>query len=158
MSEILSLNFRNVNSSVSETARVGNLGEELACRFLMKNRCRLVVANFKVPIGRNSVGAQITGEIDVIALDENDVLCFVEVKTRTSDQFAAPVAAVDLRKQRQIIRTARMYRKIFGLTNIKYRYDVISIVLGKEDKPKIEHFINFWNEAKFRKRFWANDF
>ncbi len=158
MSEILSLNFRNVNSSVSETARVGNLGEELACRFLMKNRCRLVVANFKVPIGRNSVGAQITGEIDVIALDENDVLCFVEVKTRTSDQFAAPVAAVDLRKQRQIIRTARMYRKIFGLTNIKYRYDVISIVLGKEDKPKIEHFINFWNEAKFRKRSWANDF
>ena len=158
MSEILSLKFQNVNSTVSETARVGQLGEELACRFLMKKHCRLVVANFKVPIGRNSVGAQVTGEIDIIALDEADVLCFVEVKTRTSDEFAAPIAAVDLRKQRQIIRTARMYRKIFAVQNVKFRYDVVSVVLGSEGKPKIEHFVNFWNEAKFRKKFWADDY
>jgi len=157
MSEILSLNADNKNSPVSETARIGQFGEEFACRFLMKNRCRLVVANFKVPIGRNSRGASVTGEIDIIALDADDVLCFVEVKTRSSDHFAAPVAAVDLRKQRQIIRTARMYRKIFGLQNIKYRYDVVSIVLGKDEKPQIELFKNYWNEAKFRKRFWADE-
>ena len=157
MSEILSINDTSIISPISETARVGSLGEDLACRFLMKNGCRLVVANFKVPIGRNSRGAQVTGEIDIIALDEADVLCFVEVKTRTSDTFAAPVAAVDLRKQRQITRTARMYRKIFNLQNIKYRYDVVSIVLGKEGKPKIELFKNFWNEAKFNKKFWADE-
>lgn len=158
MSELLSIKADDKTSFLSETARVGNLGEELACRFLMKNQYRLVVANFKVPIGRNSVGASVTGEIDIIALDDADVLCFVEVKTRTSDAFAAPVAAVDLRKQRQIIRTARMYRKIFGLQNIGYRYDVVSIVLGTTGKPKIEHFVNFWNEAKFRKKAWADDF
>ncbi len=158
MSDFSSISDTSETSPVSETARVGMFGENLACRFLMKNKCRLVVANFKVPIGRNSVGAIVTGEIDIIALDEDDVLCFVEVKTRTSDRFAAPIAAVDLRKQRQIIRTARMYRKIFGVQNVKYRYDVISIVLGKEGKPKIEHFINFWNEAKFRKKSWADDF
>jgi len=157
MSEILSINSNSKISPVSETMRVGILGEELACRFLMKNRCRLVVANFKVPIGRNSRGATVTGEIDIIALDENDTLCFIEVKTRSSDHFAAPIAAVDLKKQRQIIRTARMYRKIFNLHDIQYRYDVISIVLGKDDKPKIEHFVNFWNEAKFRKKFWADE-
>ena len=157
MSEILSINDNNKSSPVSETARVGQLGEELACRFLMKNRCRLVVANFKVPVGRNSLGAIITGEIDIIALDEAEVLCFVEVKTRTSDRFAAPIAAVDLRKQRQITRTARMYRKIFGLQNVNYRYDVVSIVLGNEGKPQIELFKNFWNEAKFRKKFWADE-
>lgn len=157
MSEILSLNFNDNISPVSKTARVGQFGEELAVRFLMKNGWRLVAANFKVPIGRNSRDAQVTGEIDIIALDADDVLCFVEVKTRTSDEFAAPVAAVDLRKQRQIIRTARMYRKIFGLNNVKYRYDVVSIVLGKEEKPKIELFKNFWNEAKFRKKFWADE-
>ena len=158
MSEILSLNFINEVSPMSETARVGRLGEELASRFLMKNDYRLVVANFKVPIGRNSRGASVTGEIDIIALDADDVLCFVEVKTRTSDAFAAPVAAVDLRKQRQIIRTARMYRKIFNLTDIRFRYDVVSIVLGKAGKPKIEHFADFWNEAKFRKKFRADEF
>lgn len=158
MSEILSLTAADKTLPVSETMRVGSLGEELACRFLMKNRCRLVVANFKVPIGRNSVGASVTGEIDIIALDETDVLCFVEVKTRTSDSFAAPIAAVDLRKQRQIIRAARMYRKIFNLNNVSYRYDVVSIVLGKEGKPQIELFKDFWNEAKFRKKSWADEF
>ena len=140
MSETLSLNFRNSNSSVSETVRVGNLGEELARRFLMKNRYRLVVANFKVPVGRNSVGASVTGEVDIIALDENDVLCFVEVKTRSSDEFASPLAAVDLRKQRQIIRTAKVYRKIFRLNPMKFRYDVVSIVLDNHSRPKIELF------------------
>ncbi len=158
MSEILSINDNNKSPLVSETMRVGQLGETLACRFLMKNRCRLVVANFKVPIGRNSIGATVTGEIDIIALDENDTLCFVEVKTRTSDAYAAPVAAVDLKKQRQIIRTARMYRKIFNLHDIAFRYDVVSIVLGKDDKPVIEHFKSYWNEAKFRKKFWADGF
>lgn len=157
MSEIFTLTANDETPTISETARVGMLGEQLACRFLMKNRCRLVVANFKVPVGRNSRGASVTGEIDIIALDEADVLCFVEVKTRTSDAFAAPVAAVDLRKQRQIIRTARMYRKIFNLSDIKYRFDVISIVLGTGDKPRIEHFVNFFNEAKFRKKFWADE-
>lgn len=158
MSEILSLNYNEKISSVPDAARVGRLGEELACRFLMKNRWRLVVANFKVPIGRNSIGASVTGEIDIIALDERDVLCFVEVKTRSSDQFAAPVAAVDLRKQRQITRTARVYRKIFDVRGVRFRYDVVSIVLGTGEKPKIELFVNFWNEAKFRKKFWADGF
>ena len=158
MLDILSLNAFIEGSPMSNAARVGRLGEELAGRFLMKNGSRLVAANFKVPIGRNSRGASVTGEIDIIALDADDVLCFVEVKTRTSDAFAAPVAAVDLRKQRQITRTARMYRKIFNLHHVNFRYDVVSIVLGKNDKPKIEHFVNFWNEAKFRKKSWADDF
>lgn len=159
MSEILSINDSDKFSSMSDAARVGHLGEDLACRFLMKNNFRLVAANFKVPIGRNSRSAQVTGEIDIIALDAKDVLCFVEVKTRTSDDFAAPIAAVDLRKQRQITRTARMYRKIFSLQSVRHRYDVVSIVLGKDKaKPKIELFRNFWNEARFKKKSWADDF
>lgn len=157
MSEILSLNKEDKRSSVPDTRRVGELGENLAARFLIKNGYRIVLANFKIPIGRNSRGASVTGEIDLIALDA-DVLCFVEVKTRSSDEYTSPIAAVDLRKQRQIIRTARMYRKTFQIEGIKFRYDVVSIVLKKDGKPKIEIFKNFWNEAKFRKKFWADEF
>ncbi len=157
MSEILSLELKDKHSPLPNTSRVGHTGEELAAHFLIKNGYRLVLANFKTPIGRNSRGAQVTGEIDLIAL-EADVLCFVEVKTRSSDEYAAPIAAVDLRKQRQITRTARMYRKTFQLGAVKFRYDVVSIVLRKGEKPKIEIFKNFWNEAKFRKKFWTDDF
>ncbi|MGI8787055.1 MAG: YraN family protein [Pyrinomonadaceae bacterium] len=157
MSEILSLNVQDKHSFVSKTSAVGHLGEELAARFLIKKGYRLVAANFKVPVGRNRRGASVSGEIDLIALDEK-VLCFIEVKTRSSDEFASPLAAVDLRKQRQITRTARIYRKTFRLDSMRFRYDVVSIVLSENAKPKIELFKKFWNESKFKKRFWADEF
>jgi putative endonuclease len=157
MSEILSLEIKNIPSPLPQTRLVGQLGEELAARFLEKNGYRMVVSNFKTPIGRNSRGVSVTGEIDIIALDE-DVLCFVEVKTRSSDEFASPLAAVDLRKQRQITRTARIYRKTFQIKSMKIRYDVVSIVLNKTGKPKIEIYKAFWHESKFRKKSWTENF
>ncbi len=157
MAEILSLNSQAISSASKSSSEVGQIGEEFAARFLEKKGYRLVLANYKVPIGRNQRGATVTGEIDLIALDEN-ILCFIEVKTRSSDKFASPLAAVDLRKQRQIIRTARVYRKIFRLNNVKFRYDVVSIVLMEDSRPKIELFKGFWNEKKFNKKSWAEDF
>lgn len=141
----------------SSSRIIGQTGEELAAQFLTEKGCQLVAANFKVPIGRNRVGAQVTGEIDLIAY-ENDVLCFVEVKTRSSDRFASPLAAIDARKQRQIIRAARMYRKIFRLFDTKFRYDAVSIIIQTDERPKIELFKSFWTETKFAKKFWSDDF
>ena len=154
MSEILPLNLNNKHSAAPDTMIVGRLGEDLAAQFLIRRGFLLVCSNFKVPIGRNSRNAVVTGEIDLIAFDE-DVLCFIEVKTRSSDDFASPIAAVDLRKQRQIIRTAKVYRKIFGLSEIRFRYDAVSVVLRQKTRPEIELFKNFWNEEKFRKKSWT---
>ena len=156
MSSILSLDIQNKHTPIHNSSYIGQLGEDLAARFLVKNGFRLVLSNFKVPIGRNSRGVQVSGEIDLIAL-ENDILCFVEVKTRSSDEFSSPLSAVDLRKQRQITRTARVYRKIYGLREIKFRYDVIGIVLQENEFSKIELFRNFWTEKKFRKKSWNGD-
>ena len=157
MSEIISLFKQNNHLVAFSSSKVGQIGEELATHFLERKGYRLVLANYKVPIGRNRLGATVTGEIDLIALFE-DVLCFVEVKTRSSDEFASPLAAVDLRKQRQIIRTAKVYRKIFRLNTIKFRYDVVSIVLGTDSRPKIELFKGFWTEDKFRKKSWFEEY
>ena len=157
MSEILSLDIKDTHPPLSKTSEIGQTGEEIAAKFLLKNRYRILMANFKIPIGRNRRGAQITGEIDIIAFDK-DILCFVEVKTRSSDDFASPLVAVNLRKQRQITRTARIYRKIFRVRDMSFRYDVVSIVLIKDARPKIELFKNFWTENKFRKKFWTNEY
>lgn len=156
MSNILSLDIQNKHTSAHNSSFVGQLGEDLAARFLVQNGFRLVSSNFKVPVGRNNRGVQVSGEIDLIAL-ETDILCFIEVKTRSSDEFSSPLSAVDLRKQRQITRTARVYRKIFDLREIKFRYDVVGIVLQENKFPKIELFRNFWTEEKFRKKFWNGD-
>lgn len=157
MSEIISLNFQDNYLSETNSSLIGKKGEEMAARFLVKNGYRLVLANFKVPIGRNRAGVQVTGEIDIIALD-GDVLCFIEVKTRSSDQFASPLSAVDVRKQRQITRAARMYRKIFDLRDMKFRFDAVGIVLQDKKAPIIEIFKGFWSESKFQKKYWADEF
>ncbi len=156
MSEILTINLEDKTPRDSKTSEIGQIGEDLAAKFLVRRKFRLICSNFKASVGRNIRGAAVTGEIDLIALD-GDVLCFVEVKTRSSDEFASPLSAVDLRKQRQITRTARIYRKIFNLQNIKIRFDVVSIVLNEKNPPKIELFKNFWTESKFRKKFWNDE-
>ena len=155
MAENLSI-FNDIRFDARTTSRVGAEGERLALNFLIKKGCRIVCANFKTPVGRNRRGAIVTGEIDLIVYDAA-ILCFAEVKTRSSEDFASPLAAIDLRKQRQIIRTARMYRKIFHLRQVQFRYDAVSVILPENAKPKIELFKNFWTEAKFRKNFWADE-
>jgi len=148
---------RNIETKNDSRNKFGRSGEELAARFLERKGYRLVVSNFRVPVGRNRKGVQVTGEIDIIALD-GDELCFIEVKSRSSEEFAPAIAAVNLRKQRQIIRAARAYRRIFNISGVEFRYDVVTIVKDKDDPAKIELTRGLWTEAKFRKRSWDGEF
>jgi putative endonuclease len=153
MLSLLNLSTTNKESS---TGRLGALGERLAAEFVERKGFRLAAANFIVPVGRNRRGVSINAEIDLIAYDR-ETLVFLEVKTRSSDEFAAPERAVDLRKQRQITRAARAYRRIFRTESL-FRYDVVSIVLTDEKrKPAIKLLQNFWTESKFRKRRWEHN-
>jgi putative endonuclease len=140
---------------------LGARGERLAADLLERAGYRLVAANFKLPVGRNLRGAIVHTEIDLVAYD-GATLCFVEVKTRRSDEFNAPEANVDLRKQRQITRAARAYRRTFGVEHEPHRYDVVALVLPDEAQdveeskpPRAELFRNFWTDAKFRKHRWG---
>jgi putative endonuclease len=140
---------------------LGQTGEQIAAAHLERAGYELVAANFKLPVGRDRRGAVVNAEIDLIAY-EGATLCFVEVKTRRSDWFAAPEANVDLRKQRQIARAARDYRRTFKLTSAPYRYDVVSVILPEptddepEPLPRVALLRGFWTDAKFRKRDWAD--
>jgi putative endonuclease len=163
---------------------LGARGEMIAAGVLERAGYRLVAANFRLPVGRNLRGAIVRAEIDLVAYD-GPVLCFVEVKTRASDRFAAPEANVDLRKQRQIARAARAYRRAFGLADAPHRYDVVSVILPptretrdgatrrrdgvtrvgegrvRDERleadgwPRVELLKNFWTDEKFRKRRWS---
>jgi len=101
----VALNELNLNKTdrpkPSQNTSFGERGEALAAEFLVANGYRLVAANFKVPVGRNSKDVQVTGEIDVIALD-GDTLCFIEGKIRRSEELTPDITNVDPRKQRQI--------------------------------------------------------
>ena len=137
---------------------LGRLGEALAIEHLERAGYRIVAANFRLPIGRNTRDVMVNAEIDVVAYD-GPTLCFIEVKTRASDDFAPPQVNVDLRKRRQIARAARGYRRMFGLIDAPYRYDVVTVVSTSSAKqtdaePRIELLKNFWRDEKLRKRKW----
>lgn len=148
-------------SALSSHLKLGRRGEELAAAYLQQAGYRIVAANFSVPVGRNRIGALINVEIDLVAYD-GETLCFVEVKSRASDWFAPPEANVDRRKQRQIARAARAYRRMFDLGNAPYRYDVITVVLPAEDAHvsdwEIRLLRNYWTEDKLRKRVWSGTY
>lgn len=80
--------------------RTGRRGEDDAYLYLRKLGY--------IVVGRNWRSPRQNGEVDVIAWD-HDVLCFVEVKTRTSRDVKPAEAAVDSRKQRELRIMAREY-------------------------------------------------
>jgi putative endonuclease len=145
--------------SASSHLDLGRRGEELAAAYLEQAGIRIVAANFVVPVGRNRVGAVINVEVDLVAYD-GETLCFIEVKSRMSDWFASPEANVDRRKQRQIARAARAYRRMFDLVSEPYRYDVVTVVLPSGDKqdsgPDVQLLRNYWSEDQLRKRMWSD--
>jgi putative endonuclease len=138
------------------SSSLGALGESYAAAYLEQLGYHLVAANFTLPVGRNRRGTIINAEIDLIAYD-GDTLCFIEVKSRSSDWFAPPQANVDLRKRRQITRAARAYRRMIGIEDQPFRYDVVTVILAHDSTPQIELLRNFWTEDSLRKRRWQFD-
>ena len=150
---------RAVLSDASQQLELGRRGEELAAAYLQQLGYGIVATNFTLPVGRNRLGVPINVEIDLVAY-HGQTLCFIEVKSRASDWFAPPQVNVDRRKQRQIARAARAYRRMFGLVGEPYRYDVITIVFGENDDasiaPEIELLRSYWTEDQLRKRSWSD--
>jgi putative endonuclease len=132
---------------------LGERGEALALEYLERAGYRIVAANFSLPIGRNTRDVIINAEIDLVAYD-GPTLCFIEVKTRASDEVA-PQTNVDLRKRRQVARAARGYRSMFGLLSAPHRYDVVTVIAKHIDaEPRIEILKGFWTDQQLRKRNW----
>lgn len=128
---------------------LGERGERAALEYLKEHEAfRIVARNFRVPLGRGLRGQKLTGEIDIIAY-EGETLVFIEVKTRRSDEFARPEMAVDLRKQRQIVRAARRYRQLMNVTAESHRYDVVTVIPGMSG-DQIELLRGYFDDRKFR--------
>jgi putative endonuclease len=116
--------------------RTGKRGEEAAYFHLRTLGYTMVARNFRSPRCR--------GEIDLIGW-EDDVLCFVEVKTRTTRDVKPGVAAVDRHKRREVAAVVREYLRRLP-PSCQWRFDVVSVYYGtsksKASQPLIEVFRN----------------
>ncbi|MBS1809935.1 MAG: YraN family protein [Acidobacteria bacterium] len=139
------------------TIELGAYGERLAIDHIKKQGYRIVATNYTAPLGLSRNGRIITGEIDIIAYDADGILCFIEVKTRSSQEFAAPQTAVDRRKQRQIIRTSRIYRRVLQLGGEAFRFDVVSVLLASAT-PEVTILQSYFSEARFEHSNWLRGY
>lgn len=125
----LSSRWRNrFSPSRPEHLRLGIRGEKLACRFLRRNGYKILHRNFR---GRTG------GEIDIVCRDR-DTLVFVEVKTRTREDFGRPFDAVDRNKQKRIARGGLAWLRLLGDPDILFRFDVVEVILPENAEPRIE--------------------
>ena len=119
--------------NVAEHLRTGRRGEEDAYFYLRRNGYTMVARNFRSPNRR--------GEIDLIGWHE-EVLCFVEVKTRTSHDVKPAEAAVDREKRRKLLAVARECLRHLP-SSCPWRLDVISVNYDRQSRrPQIELFRN----------------
>jgi putative endonuclease len=116
-------------------AEIGALGERHAARMLRGKGYRIIDANALVT----------DGEIDLIC-SLGDILIFVEVRTRTSENFITPGESVNESKQKRVIRAARRYMKMKKIDETPVRYDVVEVIATKYGKivdiRHIEAFIS----------------
>lgn len=113
--------------------RVGIRGEEAAYFHLRTLGYAMVARNYRTPRCR--------GEIDLIGWDA-DVLCFIEVKTRTSHQVKPAEAAVDWHKRREVAEVARAYLRRLPPT-CQWRFDIVSVYYETlTSRPQFEVFRN----------------
>ena len=97
----------------------GRAGEDAVYFHLRKLGYVMVARNWRVP--------QCKGELDLVAWD-GDVLCFIEVKTRTTHDVKPAEAAVDLHKRKELALMARNFiRRLRRVEPPAYRFDVVSV-------------------------------
>jgi putative endonuclease len=114
----------------------GNLAEDAAARYLRASGYKILERNFSTPLG----------EIDIVALD-GDVVCFVEVRSRSSADFGGALAAFPGKKQRRVRRAAMAYMKAKRLENAAVRFDCAAVEINKEGEPRVELIKDaFWPE------------
>lgn len=98
----------------------GNRGEEIAAKYLADKGYEIIRRNFRIR----------GGEIDIIAIDDG-VLAFVEVKTRTSNQFGTGLEAIGFYKLKALIRTSQIYKATHSNLPELMRIDAVVVMLNK---------------------------
>lgn len=111
--------------------RRGKLGERAAKRYLRRCGLKCLTTNFRSR----------RGEIDLVFRD-HDCLVFVEVKTRSSEAWTRPAAAVNASKRRKLTLTAFDYLTRLRRPEIKLRFDVVEVLLAGERVREIRHLPN----------------
>ena len=117
--------------NIPEHQRVGRRGEEDAYFYLRRRGYTVIARNCRSPHHR--------GELDLVAWHK-DVLCFIEVKSRTTRAVKPAEAAVDRAKQRDLELVARDFLRHMP-PSCQWRFDVLAVYYeGYKRLPSFDLF------------------
>lgn len=125
-------------SGKTDRALRGAHGEKLAARFLRKHGYKILYRNFR---GRRG------GEIDIVCRD-GDTLVFVEVKTRTSEDFGRPIETITRDQRQRISLGALAWLRMLDDPDILFRFDVVEVLLPADGEPQLELIKNAFGLPK----------
>jgi putative endonuclease len=108
---------------------LGRWGERRSEKFLKRKGLKTLTRNFTCK----------TGEIDLVMVDADRTIVFVEVKTRADESFTASESAITAGKKAKMIRTARYFNEI---EDRPLRFDVVTVILGRTGPVQIRHYEN----------------
>jgi len=115
--------FKNKSSHIE----LGAWGEEVAAKELKRRGFKILYRNYRGPYG---------GELDLICRDR-ETLVFVEVKTRSSEEYSRPLDAVNRKKQKLIQRGALAWLRLLGLPDLTFRFDVVEVIASKPPEIRL---------------------
>jgi len=120
--------------------KYGILGERAAKKHLKRQGLKFLTANFRSE----------RGEVDLVFRDD-DCLVFVEVKTRSSEDWVRPAAAVDKERRQRLSRAALDYLRLLKNPQVKLRFDIVEVLLFEGSVREVRHLPNtFEMERPYR--------
>ena len=105
---------------------LGRWGERRSEKFLKRKGLKTLTRNFTCK----------TGEIDLVMVDADRTIVFVEVKTRADESFGPSESAITAGKKAKMIRTARYFLATNEIEDRPLRFDVMTVILGKKDQAQ----------------------
>jgi len=112
--------------------QIGEWGEAVALRHLESKGYSIHARNWRTP----------EGEVDIVAQDD-EMIVFVEVKTRTTHDFGWPEESITMTKRRHIQRAAWAYLQAHEMLDVMWRIDVIAIDRSLSgDVERLEHYVD----------------
>jgi len=117
---------------LNDRARLGRWGERRCERFLQNKGLRTLIRNYSCKLG----------ELDLVMVDPDGTLVFVEVRSRADERFGPAEATVNPTKRERVSKAARHFIAAHRIEDRPLRFDVITLILGHRGPPQIHHYEN----------------
>jgi putative endonuclease len=120
------------NTLLKDRYALGRWGERISEKFLKRKGLKTLTRNY----------ACNAGEIDLIMVDNDRAIVFVEVKTRLDEEFTPTEEVVNKTKADKMTKTSRYFLSVHDIASRPYRFDVVTITLGQRGPAQIRHYKN----------------